>query len=204
MEATFRYKEIKVSAILLAAGTSTRMGKDKLLLDYKGRSFLENALNLLSDLPVYERFLVTTDDRSKNIKLPKNVKMLINQNPEDGQSSSIRKGIEAATGTHYLFLTADQPKITIDDISTLLITARKNPDKIIFPTLDSKPGSPAIFPERFRVDLQKLSGEAGGRGIRDANIKDSFPVEQENKGNFVDIDDENDYRNLLNSENPNT
>ena len=144
---------IKVTAILLAAGTSFRMGKDKLLLDYNGKAILQHVVDLLGQLPVYECILITTESRSEHIKLPHNVRVVTNPNPKDGQSSSIRLGIEAATGTHYLFLVADQPRLTKEDILPLLEAASTNPDKIIFPNTTEPspcvPTSPTIFPERF-------------------------------------------------------
>jgi len=184
---------IKVSAILLAAGLSCRMGEDKLLLNYHTISFLQQAVNLLSELPVYERFLVTTEARLEHMTLPPCISAYINANPENGQSGSIRIGIEAATGTHLLFLVADQPKLSLADVMPLITAAEEFPDKIIFPVIDSKPSSPTVFPAGFRQELLKLSGDEGGRIVRDAYPKKRYTIKPENPMNFIDIDTAEDF-----------
>jgi molybdenum cofactor cytidylyltransferase len=183
----------KVSAILLAAGLSARMGADKLLLDYNGKSFFQHSVDLLQELPVYELIIVTTDVRYKQVIIPPDIKVCINPHPEQGQSSSIRAGVEAATGTHYLFLVADQPLLASKDIQPLLDASVDNPEKIIFPIIDSNPTSPTLFPGSFREKLQKLCGDKGGRVLRDANKEVWHPVYPENPERFIDIDCKLDY-----------
>ena len=187
---------IKVSVILLAAGLSSRMGEDKLLLKYKGKSFLQHSLDLLQKLPVYERIIVTNDARQRHIVLPNTIKLCINPNPERGQSSSIKIGIEEASGTHYLFLVADQPLLTKKDLIPLLDAVKTKPGKIIFPIVDSEPNSPSLFPSTFKDELIKLNGDKGGRVIREANKDLWYTIHPENPENFTDIDNEAQYINL--------
>ena len=195
---------VKISAILLAAGLSQRMGSDKLLLEYRGKLILQHSIDLLFELPVYEHIIVTTDARSKHIALTQNVKLCINDQPESGLSKSIHIGVEKANGTHYLFLTADQPKLEKTDIMPILEAAKNNPDKIVYPVIDSTPVSPAIFPGSFRRELlelysssQEKQNDIGGRSIRDANKQINLRLEPENPANFIDIDTVDDYRNLI-------
>ena len=188
---------MKVSAILLAAGLSRRMGTDKLLLDYKGKTFLQHSIDLLSELPVYERIVVTTDARLELVNMPPGIRPYINPKPESGQSGSIRIGVEVATGSHYIFLTADQPKLTPDDIASLLEAAVLKPDKIVYPKIKSKPTSPTIFPNSCRKKLLELTGDTGGREIRDKNPESCFAIEPEHIKNFVDIDSEEEYHELF-------
>jgi len=187
---------LKTSAILLAAGLSRRMGCDKLLLEYRDKTLLQCSIELLSSLPVFERIIVISDTGSKTITLPSGIKLLINHTPENGISGSIGTGVEAATGTHYFFLTADQPLLTVADLIPLLEASDANPDKIVFPVIDSKPCSPTIFPGRFRTELLNLSGDTGGRAIRDANTVAWHAVVPERPDNFIDIDSAEDYQAL--------
>jgi molybdenum cofactor cytidylyltransferase len=194
---------VKVSAILLAAGLSQRMGRDKLLLEYRGKSILQHAVDLLSGLDVYERILVTTDVRAKTIDLAADVRLCINSNPEEGKSGSIKIGLEAAGGTHLLFLTADQPKLKVEDITPMLDAARKYPDMILHPVINSEPVSPTLFPARFREELLSLykrslkqQNDFGGQAIRDANKQSCLTIEPENPLRFADVDTAEDYRSL--------
>ena len=154
---------------------------------------LQQAVNLLSELPVYERILVTIDARLKQISLPPGIQSCINPRPEIGQSESIKIGIEAATGTHYLFLVADQPKLTSNDILPMIESIRINPNSIIYPIVDLKPSSPTIIPASFRQDLLKLSGDEGGRKVRDSYPDLQQTIEPELPLHFADIDNAKDY-----------
>ena len=187
---------LSTSAILLAAGLSRRMGRDKLLLEYSGKTFLQRAVDLMAELPVYERILVTTEARIESVDIPDGIQVLVNPSPEDGLSSSIRIGVTSATGTHYMFLTADQPKLTAGDLLPLLEAAKSNPDKIVSPMVDSKPCSPTIFPEKYRLDLLRLTGDTGGKKIRKSNPESCFPLIPNYPGNFTDVDNEEDLYSL--------
>jgi len=169
------------------------MGKDKLLLEYDGKNFLERSIDLLRELPVYERIIVTTDARQKHITIPHTIRLCINPYPERGQSTSIKIGIKAATGTHYFFLAADQPLLTSNDLIPFLDAASANPEKIIFPIIDSKPSSPTLFPGIFKNELIKLCGDNGGRVLRDANKELWYTIHPANPENFTDIDSAEDY-----------
>ena len=190
----------KVSAVLLAAGLSTRMGVDKLLLKHKGKTFLQHSIDLMQELPVFERIVVTTDVRLKHIALPLTTKLCINPHPEQGQSTSIKAGVEAAAGTHYLFLNADQPLLTLEDLIPILNAANMNPEKIVFPLIDSKPNSPTLFPSSFKDKLINLRGDIGGKVIRDAHRELWHTVQPENPENFTDIDNVEDYTKLKGQE----
>ena len=197
---------MKISAILLAAGLSRRMGRDKLLLKYNGKSLLQLAVDLLTELPVYERIIVGTQAGTVLLCSTENTRepspsvfplVLINPNPKDGQSGSVRIGVGAATGTHFLFLNADQPKLTKEDLLPMLEAAGDNPDKIIFPVINGEPCSPTIFPERFRTNLLDLQGDNGGRVVRDAFPEHNQTVKPENPINFTDIDTWEDFNDLV-------
>ena len=186
---------MKISAILLAAGMSRRMGTDKLLLEYQGRSLLQCSTDLLSDLPVYERILITTKERSMKVSLPPDVQLIINHSPKNGQSESVRLGTLAATGTHFLFLTADQPRLTPADLIPFLESIK--PDSIIYPIINDRPGSPTLLPARFKPELLALSGDTGGRSVRDAHPEICHAIVPMRPEHFVDIDYMEDYEKLI-------
>jgi len=183
----------RVSAILLAAGLSRRMeGRDKLRLVYGGMTLLERAVRLLDSLPFYEKILVTAPARFCGIALPPSVRTVMNPFPEDGQSGSVRLGVSAASGKWYLFLMADQPRLSAENLLPLLALAREN-DKIIFPTVNGRPCSPTLFPARFRAELLSLTGDTGGRTVREAHPEACLGLEVKYPNDFRDIDSESDY-----------
>jgi len=200
---------LRVRAVLLAAGLSKRMGKDKLMLEYNGKTLLQHSVELLNSLPVDERIIVTSDTRSDKIDLPPGIRLIINPNPEEGISSSIRFGLEAITGiseyiTHLLFLNADQPKLATGDVIPIIEAAKKFPDKIIFPAVNNEPNSPTMFPVSYRTELIELSkppvtGQegSGGKIIRDRNPQNCCSITPQAPGNFTDIDTMENYNELF-------
>ena len=202
----------KISAILLASGLSRRMGDvEKLLLPINGKPMLQYAVDLMTELSfeqdlsasdsiIVEKILVTSYNCLEHIKVPELIKSLINENSEIGQSESIKIGLREATGDAYLFLVADQPMLTPDDIKPLIITSQKNITKIIYPIIDSKPSSPTIFPPSFKNELLALTGDKGGREIRDCYINRCVPVNVSSPENFREINNMADYYNMYGKE----
>ena len=179
---------MNISAILMAAGFSRRMGEDKLFMQYQGNELIEYALALLNDLPVYEKIIVTTAERLEKIVLPSDVRAIINHNPQVGQSESLRLGVTEASGEWYLFLNADQPRLQTASLQPMLELTKNNPGKIIHPVANGLPTSPVLFHSRFRADLLSVKGDVGGREIRKANAFDCIPFIAENPDDFFDID----------------
>jgi len=215
-----------ISAILLAAGASRRMGgRDKLLLEYKGKPLLQRAIELLDCLKCCDKIIVTTKDHIERLDIlrfaggapagietaaqpglnstvrapaaPSAIQVVINPNPGAGQGSSLRLGLEAACGECFLFMTADQPLLTPTSLQPLFKLAGKNTDKIVYPSVNGKPCTPTLFPARFRESLMSLTGDIGGRAVREANPKACLTYEAENPDDFMDIDCEEDYQALL-------
>jgi len=189
---------LQISAILLASGLSKRMGgTDKLFLSYKGKTLLQHAVDLLDSQSFYEKILVTTSERLKYVDRPQQIRIIMNHNPEAGQSESLRLGVEAATGESYLFFAADQPRLAPTDLHLILASARVNKNKIIYPSIDGNPSTPTLFPASFRSDLLNLTGDVGGRAVRDTYPEACLPVEVECRKDFFDIDSEEDWKKML-------
>ena len=189
--------EPKISAVLLAAGLSRRMGKDKLLLPYRGKTLLSHAVELMAKLPVYEKILVTTASRLYMTDLPPGVRVVINPHPEDGKGGTIRLGVTAAAGDWYLFLQADQPMLGVADVGQLISAAGDNRNSIIYPEIGGKPCSPNLFPSRFREELLALTGDAGGGIVRAEHPGECIAIAPGSPENFFDVDDEEGYFRLL-------
>jgi len=179
---------MKLSIILLAAGLSERMGEDKLLMEYNNDTLLQRAVNLLCELDVYEKLRVTTAQRQSKVTLPHGIKTIINPDPGRGISSSIKIAVENSSGTHYMFMAADQPELTAEDIKPIIDVARNNTGKIIYPVANCEPLMPSIFPQTLRTELLELTGDTGGRALREKNPQLCFEVQVKNKKNFNDID----------------
>jgi len=166
------------------------MGEDKLLIEFQGRTLLQRAVMLMVGLPVCERILVTTAGRLESLALPNGVRAVVNPAPEEGQSGSVRLGVAAATGEWYFFMLADQPLLNRGDLLPLLECAGDRDGRIIYPVINGNPGAPSLFSSRFRPELLALSGDTGGRAVREAHPEACTEFKPERPEHFMDVDSE--------------
>lgn len=156
----------KISAIIMASGQSSRMGKNKLFLRYEGKTFLDRVIELTLRADFFESILVITPEDAAKCHYPEEVKVVFNHESHLGQSNSVRLGTKAASGnTGFLYLTVDQPLLTVGILEKIIEHAAV--DKIVFPTVDGEPESPVFFGRDFYQELIGVSGKGGGREVRD-------------------------------------
>lgn len=186
----------RISAIVLAAGMSKRMGENKLLLDFKGKPLLSHTLELVAHLDFKEKILVTTDEMAKSVSIPDGFKTVINEEPNAGQSMSLKLGVESAIGEYYMFFLGDMPLLDEALIYALVDAIGDARDSIIIPETSGKPANPVIFPKALRRELLALNGDSGGRQIIKTRAGQCRIVRFERSAAFLDIDTPEDYAGL--------
>jgi CTP:molybdopterin cytidylyltransferase MocA len=134
-----------LSAIVLAAGNSSRMGSPKALLEYVGRSFIENVCGALRSAGVAERVVVLGRDAGiiTSVWRASGEKVVLNSNPDLGQLSSLRVGI-AATGPAsegFMICLADQPTIRGETYKLIADFWRDNKDRMVIPRCRRESGA---------------------------------------------------------------
>jgi molybdenum cofactor cytidylyltransferase len=185
-----------ITAILMAAGFSQRMGRDKLFLSFKGKTLIGHAIYLLNQLPVSEKIIITTEKRLERLALPPGIRAIINESPQRGKSESVRQGVWAANGEWYLFLNADQPKLNTSAIIPMLELTENTSSKIIYPVVNGKPGSPTLFHRDFRAALLTITGDEGGKTLRDSSVWACHPYTVEKPELFADVDTPQDAKTI--------
>lgn len=183
----------RISAVVLAAGQSKRMGQNKLLMPVNGKPILMHTLDLTRNLDFGERILVTSKETAAGIDLPEGFVTVINESPEKGQSSSLKLGVKAASLDYYMFFLADMPMLQKSDVQ--MIISEICGDKIIVPMATNTPSNPVIFPKSFREALLALEGDIGGRGLIAVHKNECKHVFFKKPENFRDIDIFNEYQN---------
>ena len=156
-----------VSAILLAAGESTRMGQQKALLRWEGTTLLEYQLTQLSAVEEIRQIIVVTGhdpDRITAIAAPTpGVIVVHNAGYRTGKVSSIKIGVTAGSPqTHAILLLAvDQPRSAA--IHATLVRAHVAlGGAITLPTNDGHRGHPIIFSTALRSELMTMSEATHG------------------------------------------
>jgi len=157
-----------VSCILLAAGTSSRMGVDKLALLYNGKTIIEHSLNNILNAGFKDIVVVTRPHSGhENLIKESQIKIIENRQYESGIASSLIAGLQEidSRAQGVIFALADQPLVTPDIYKQLIETYQKSLKLVVGPACKGQRGNPTLFDRRTWPSLMKLSGDEGGRVI---------------------------------------
>lgn len=187
-----------LAIIILAAGSSSRLGQAKQLLKYKNESLLKiavkKALKITDNI-----FVVLGHEKQKceeELEAFKTLNILYNQDYKKGIGSSISFSISF---TKYfentMIMLADQPFIPITHLNNL----KKSIDnESIISSIyeeNKNPSVPAIFPNKYYLELQKLNEDKGAKEI--LKNKSSIHIQLDKKYS-IDIDTIEDVHKFLN------
>jgi molybdenum cofactor cytidylyltransferase len=159
------YSRLVVGAVLLAAGSGSRMGhRPKSLLELGGVSLIRRQLIALSGAGVDE-LVIVLGHHAERIELALQdfpVTLVRNPDPDAGQVSSLRLGLQALSPKidTVVVALADQPLINSQDINDLISAYKKRPEgaEVVQPTVDGLPGNPVMLSSVVREQI--LIGEA--------------------------------------------
>jgi len=190
-----------ISAILLGAGESTRMGVDKLSLPWGRGTVLEHCFNTLLGSDVQE-LVVVLGIRNQGVKElfhGRKVKVVINPYSNKGMSTSIRRGIEALRPRSggILIALGDQPFVKTRTINALIHAFDQGRGGIIVPSFRGRRGHPIIFDQKYKRELLSLEGDVGGKSVIERHPDDVRVVSVKSMGVVRDIDTWQDYKHYL-------
>src|SRR5215813_9425795 len=123
-----------ISAIVLAAGKSERMGRPKALLEFRGKTFLENILDTISRSSIAHTSIVVGHHRQEIQNAVKGASMVFNPDYEQGMVTSLQTGIRALPPESigaFLFL-VDHPVVEAETIEAMIPSVALN--RIVQPT----------------------------------------------------------------------
>ncbi len=191
-----------VSAILLAAGESKRMGEPKLLLPFGSSTILEQAIDNLLNSRVDEVIAVVGDRAQEMIKriAHRPVKVALNPDYGKGMSTSIVRGLSLVdnSAVAIMLVLADQPLIDSDTINTLIKAFFNNTKGIVIPTYQGRRGHPIIFSTIYKEELTGLKGDVGGKQIIKKHPDDILEIAVKTQSISIDIDTIENYHSAIN------
>ncbi len=191
----------KVTGIILAAGASSRMGRTKQLLPFRGQTILECVVDsaLASSL---HRIVVVLGHESESLEpllADRDVAVIPNPHYENGQSSSIKLGLQALTEDvdAALFLLGDQPLVTPEIINLILDSYEASPSPIVLPYFKGQRGNPVLFDRETFTRIAALKEDSGARPLFEEYAERILKVPVSSPSIHFDVDTEEDYRHLL-------
>jgi molybdenum cofactor cytidylyltransferase len=192
-----------ISGVILAAGSSTRLGRPKQLLDLHGEPLLRHVVHnaIASKLDDVVLVLGCDAEHIADAIGEWGQRVVINPDYADGQSTSLRHGLANIDpqAEAVLFLLGDQPGVTPDIINTVLARFRETGGPIVAPTYGGKRGNPILFSRQFFPDLARITGDQGARAIVRAHQNDVVTVPVSDGQPPQDVDTDADYAALLTS-----
>ena len=169
-----------IAAIILAAGFARRMGRQKLLLELRGKPVVRWSVEAI--LPHVGDTVVVTgqDDEAVRAALAGlAVRFAVNPRPQAGQGSSIAVGAAALRPWTAAALVAlgDQPRLPDGLIPRLLAERERSGKAIVAPVYRGTQGTPVLFSEDVFNELRALEGDAGARAVVQARAERVARVE---------------------------
>jgi molybdenum cofactor cytidylyltransferase len=197
----------RTAAIILAAGSSSRMGggRHKLLLPLHDRPVLAHVLDAVLASQARPVVLVLGHQAEQvrahiaSYATHPDLNIIENTDYLQGMSTSMRLGIQALQSYGYmnssnsefdsaLILLGDQPLITAQDIDTLTATYRTTGKRIVASTYEGKRGNPILFDAGLFPELLKVTGDEGGRSVLERHRDEIATVEMGNPLANIDVD----------------
>jgi molybdenum cofactor cytidylyltransferase len=194
-----------IAGLILAAGESTRMGADKALLTYRGRTFLETIVNVLREAGI-QRIAVVLGHHAEQIERAVNLQgaeFIVNSDYRRGQTSSLHAGLRVLATPEceaIVLCLVDQPLVLPQTVQKLIIAFQHSHAPVVIPTHQSRRGHPVLIARNLFEELNRLDAETGANTvIRKYHDVTQF-VEVSDAGILVDVDDPEGYRRLSESE----
>lgn len=192
----------EIPFLLLAAGSSSRMGQAKQLLPWGNQTLIEHQIHILQKTgnPVVV-ILGANAELIVPIIEKTGVAIIFNPNWETGMGSSISAGIAAITENFpaaegVLITLLDQPFVTADHLGKMLRNFSRGKQQIVVSKADSGwMGVPALFDCFYFEELERLCGNEGAKTVIKQYTENALPLECRNI--LEDLDTPEKYEQLL-------
>jgi len=189
--------------IILAAGSSSRMGQPKQQLVYQDKTLLQRAIEAAKGVQAHALLVVLGANNQTILDDvdSKHLDVVINPEWEQGMSSSIKSGITALQTLYpkiddVLMMLCDQPFVNTELLVKLIDAKPPTDDAIVACKYKDTIGVPVLFGKNWFADLQDLKGEDGAKKLL-LTHQDKVVTVPFDKGS-IDIDTPDDYQQLLN------
>lgn len=158
--------------IILAAGSSKRLGKPKQLVKFQNNTLISRAVELAISTNIQNINIVLGANSSLISEEIKDfpIKICINEKWQDGMSSSIQCGLQnlldkTPTISAILVMLCDQPLITVEHLNSIINKFTVSDKPIVTSRYNNINGVPAIFSSEIFDDLLKIEGDKGARNL---------------------------------------
>ena len=159
-----------IAGLILAAGESSRMGRDKALLTYQGRTFLEGVVAKLREAGV-ERVAVVLGHHAEEIQRAvqlEGLEVIVNRNYQRGQTSSLQEGLRTLEGSNpdaAVLCLVDHPVFSSQTVRMLVKVFERGHTQAAIPTFQGKRGHPVLIGRQLFAEILTLPPGQGANSV---------------------------------------
>lgn len=194
-----------ISAVVLAAGESKRMGKKKEILPIAGEPMVRVVVRKLLSAKGIDEIVVVLGHRADEVGAAlsgiadERIELVGNRRYAEGMGTSLALGSSACSwGTDAVIVAlADAPFFRVEDVEALMAAHAKGAS-IAVPVFAGRRGHPVLLDGTYRDRLEALSGDTGARSILESEKGAVVEVELGDDGFLMDIDEGDDYEAVRN------
>jgi len=190
----------RIGAVILAAGTSSRMGEAKQLLRLGGSTLLDQVVHNLRGSRVAEIVIVLGHEAEtiKQQTAVKNLKVVVNESYRQGMGTSLRAGLSALSSEvdAALIVLADQPFVRPATFDQIIDHYQQSNAQIVIPTYKGFRGNPVLLDRSVFPEVMALTGDIGCRAIFGNHLEGIAKVPVEDVGILLDLDSKEDVARL--------
>jgi len=189
-----------ISAIVLAAGTASRMGSQKQLLRLGSKTLLEHTMDNLHASSRVGEIVVVLGAAAEEIRplIGAGAKVVVNEAFREGMSTSLQCGLHAldekAAATFVVL--ADQPLVQPATLDLLIAHYEKHKPQILIPLYRGFRGNPVLLDRSVFPEIAALKGDTGCRAIFGDHLENIQKLEVDDPGVILDADRPQDLKTL--------
>ncbi len=187
---------MSTTALILAAGASSRMGSPKALLMYHGETFLDRLIGACGN--ACDEVVVVLGRHADEIRAGTRLhaKYVINPDPDRGQLSSLQCGLAEIRGA-AMFVPVDLPAAAPATILKLVTAFQSGGSLIAVPTFEGKHGHPVCIARMVVEELLAMPSSGQARDAIRRHRAQTLFVAVDDPGVLRDIDTRPEYEDLL-------
>ena len=195
---------MKTAIILLAAGSSSRLGRPKQLVEFQGKKLIQKAIEE-AQKSKSDSLVVVLGWNPELIKSgfdSEKIPFVTNENWEEGMASSMQTGLrflmEKEHPDQVILMLVDQPYVESKLLDRLILEKERTGKGIVACSYSHTLGVPAIFDRAYFEEMLSLKGSEGAKKVIMKNRAEVFAVDF--PLGAVDLDTEGDLERLKNWE----
>ena len=190
-----------IAGLILAAGESSRMGRDKALLTYRGQTFLECIVAKLRGAGL-ERVAVVlghhVEEIQRAVKL-EGVEIVVNGDYQRGQTSSLQIGLRALEGEDteaVILCLVDHPAFSSVTVRGFIEAYGRDHPPAIIPTFQDRRGHPVLIGRKLFAETLALPPSQGANSVIRHYHDSTVFLEVDDPGILLNVDDPETYRGI--------